>query len=362
LIPWPLLLLPGALARDDGLCRAWRAAVETGVVVEGDLDEISGLAASHVQPGVLWVHNDAGGGSRVFALSNTGARLGAWSVLGATNTDWEDLAIGPCGGGGACSCLYIGDFGDNDLERATYVIWRVPEPEAGGVSSAQTAAAEALHFQYPDGPHDAETLLVAPDTGEVLVLTKAQGRRTGVYAFPEAPPRPSTAADPTTLISVTTLFLENAAGDSESVTGGVVSPRGSRIFLRSDTDVYLFAGSAGGTLSSVLATSVVRLPAPPAGGNAEALGISADGLTLHLVGEGEHAPLYEVSCASFESDGLSGEDPLVECASDDDTGSEVQPTCGCQGKGEAALLLPLPWGFGLLRRARRRAAGRSTPA
>lgn len=350
------IIVPPALARQDGSCQAWLAAQDVGVLSNDALSEVSGLAVSHQQSDLLWMHNDAGDEPLLYALRRNGEWLGSFYVLGAYAQDWEDLALGPCLSGSDCSCLYIGDFGDNEKSRSTRLVWRVPEPEVNEVaSSAQTAAAEALYFVYPDGNHDAEALLVHPETGELLVLTKDQGDRTGVYAFPDTPPAPSSADAPTELQKIATLDIEDSDGENDSITGGVVSPGGMRVFLRSDQEIHLFSGESGQTIGELLATEPVRLPAPPDAGNAEAIGISADGQTLHIVGEGIHATLYEVDCVSYDPAPGDTADPLVSCDPETPAVTDPLPTCGCSDKSDSAAfllpLLPLP----LLRRSRKRA-------
>ena len=75
------------------------------------------------------------------------------------------MARGPCQGGDAAggSCLYFGDMGDNRESRSYCAVYRVREPAA--MTSGLEVAAEALPFQYPDGSHNAEALLVHPVTG-----------------------------------------------------------------------------------------------------------------------------------------------------------------------------------------------------
>ena len=45
---------------------------------------------------------------------------GRVAVTGATVSDWEDLALGSCGG---ASCLYIGDIGDNGARRKSITVF-----------------------------------------------------------------------------------------------------------------------------------------------------------------------------------------------------------------------------------------------
>lgn len=344
-----LLLLPLALAREDGTCGAWRAAEELGRADSDELIEVSGLAASHRDPGLLWLHNDHGGDAALHAASLTGTDQGRFEVIGVENQDWEDLALGPCPTDGVepCACLYLGDIGDNDLTRGGGEIQRFAEPEATGTGGwAQISALDSMAFDYPDGPHDAETLLVHPETGEVLVLTK--GETTGVYAFPTVPP--GTGTEPATLTLSTTFSLADTGAVDPVVTGGAVSPRGYRVVLRTDEDLALFTGPFGATLEETLRREPVLLPTPPPGAG-EAVAWSPDGRRLYLVGEGEHPTVHTVDCASFTPDGEDPWDPLVDCV----------PGCGCAGGGRAgarAALLALMAALGL----RWRGAGGRVPA
>ena len=138
-------------AVDPGTCEV----VARSSVLPAEVRETSGLARSTRDPGRFWTHNDAGNEPVLFVLDESGALTQTVRVTGATLEDWEDVEAAPCPDGGAC--LYIGDIGDNDGERAHVTVYRVAEPEPG-VSA--TAPAEALHARFPDGARDAEALFV----------------------------------------------------------------------------------------------------------------------------------------------------------------------------------------------------------
>ena len=70
-------------------------AVQAGVIRSELMREISGIVASRQNPGVLWVHNDSGDRPRIYAIDTKGDLLGICNVGGATERDWEDIAIGP---------------------------------------------------------------------------------------------------------------------------------------------------------------------------------------------------------------------------------------------------------------------------
>ena len=148
---------------------------QSGLIDNPALVEASGLARGAANAGVFWSHNDSGNDALLFALDSTGASRGTVRVTGATNTDWEAIASGPCESG---SCLYIGDVGDNKARRAEVTLWRVREPLP---SDTATAQATQLDFRYPDGPHDVEAMWVAPDTTVWLVTKRPLRTRRGNF-------------------------------------------------------------------------------------------------------------------------------------------------------------------------------------
>ena len=100
--------------------------------------------------------------------------------------DAEDLAAGPDGS------LWVGDIGDNDQRRSTVAVIVVP-PRGEPV----------LHrLTYPDGPHDAEALLVDA-RGVPTVVTKERRVRPGSTS----PKGRSRGEGPTPLVHVADLAL-----------------------------------------------------------------------------------------------------------------------------------------------------------
>jgi hypothetical protein len=188
--------------------------------VVGELDtriEASGLAASPSRSGVYYTHGDEGDPAVVYSFDD-GGLLGEHSV-DADNVDWEDLAAAPCPDYG--DCLYIGDIGDNDGSRDGIAVIVIREPTE---RRDHRNPVETYHAAYPDGPHDAEALLVHPCTGELYVVTQEP---TTVYKF-----RPVADHEPE-LEPIATL-----SGDR--ITGGAWDPDGERLALRTDGAIYLW--------------------------------------------------------------------------------------------------------------------------
>jgi hypothetical protein len=259
------------------LCGALRVRT-SGRVTAPDATELSGLVASASQPGVLWSHNDSGDRARIFALRADGSLIASLDVPGAEATDWEDIAVGPGGD------LLLADIGDNAKQRANVDVYRVPEPHlADGPST--TAAATRLRLTYPDGAHDAETLLADRATGEVVVVTKQLDGRSGVYVT-RAPARGASVEG--TLRRTGTLRL----GIGGLATAGDVSADGRIVAVRTYTALYVWARRPGATLAATLArTPCVGRAALFREGQGESLALGRDGRSFYTVPEGAPATL-----------------------------------------------------------------------
>ena len=233
------------------------------------LSEGSGLALSQRVPGRLWTHNDSGK-PVLFALDTRGVVTGTIAISGAKVGDWEAIAVGPCGAG---TCLYIGDIGDNNARREHITIYRVPEPDA---VSGTVKVAEALHATYPDGPHNAETLLVGGD-GRLHIVTKEEKGAAGIYRFPTAL-KPGVTSELERVGSPS-----SKPGDQSRITDGAVSPDGQWAVLRTRSSLTFYRASdlLAGQWRAASRVDLAPLKEPQ--GEGVALGNDA---TVFLAGEG----------------------------------------------------------------------------
>jgi hypothetical protein len=234
------------------------------------LPEGSGIAASRRSPGRFWTHNDSGG-PVLFALDSTGAVVGQIRVPGTQVDDWEAVAVGPCPSG---SCIYLGDIGDNDAERREIVIHRLPDPAD---ASGAVAGAELFRVRYPDGAHNAESLLITPE-GDVLIVTKGDTGPVRLYRLPAD-------AKPGTRVTLQAIGKPRPAGgrNGDRITDGAVSPSGAWVALRTKTAVLLYrtADLLSGDWREAGRVSLAGLGEPQGEGIA-----FGDEQTLYLVGEG----------------------------------------------------------------------------
>jgi hypothetical protein len=245
-----------------------------------DLVEASGVVFSPGQDSVLWVHNDSD--DRLYALDRRGALLARVSLPGDRPRDWEDMAAGPCAGGG--SCLYLADIGDNDAVRPSVTVLRVPEP---GLADNRTAEPERFQFRYPGGPRDAEALFLLH--GRIHIVSKGRGSPISLYRAP-ADLQPGI-----TMLEQVRAFTGMVAQLPDQVTGADASPDGRWVALRtySYLDLYQVQGD------SLPAAATVRVSLTPLREpQGEGVAINAAGEIL-LVSErarGRPAPLSYLRC------------------------------------------------------------------
>jgi hypothetical protein len=270
-------------------CPTFADGVELGKLQKTAINEASGIAESRKTPGVFFVHNDSGDGARVFAVGSDGKDLGTFVLGGAGAIDWEDMAIGPGPTPGE-SYLYAGDIGDNPSTRPNVKIYRAVEPKVDPNAAPTTttlAGVETFTLSYPDGAHDAETLLVDPVTSDLFIVVKANGMSPVFRAK-----APLSTGGPIVLDQVATLvFGSGALPGGTQTTAGDVSANGEWIAVRTYGSAFLWRRPTGSSVGEALAGPPCPIPLrfEPQG---EALGFLVDGSGYVTVSEGVNQPLY----------------------------------------------------------------------
>lgn len=256
-------------------------------VRERALDEVSGLDAGIRSPRAWWLHNDSGDLPRVFAVGRTGRTLGVFRLAGADAVDWEAMDVGP-GPRPGVSYLYLGDIGDNDARRAEVTVYRVPEPRVATGGGTLTGV-ETLRLAYPDGPRDAEALVVDPRSGALLLIEKREeGGPAAVYRAPGGI-RPGVL---TTLRRSGTMRLGN--GLVNAVTAADLSRDGARLAVRTYGSVYLWQRSPRRSVEATLRALPCRGPTPLEL-QGEAVAFRPDGRSYATVAEGPRPSLHLVA-------------------------------------------------------------------
>ncbi len=269
------------------------SGIQTGTIASASIAEASGIAASHLNPNVLWTHNDSGNPANIFPMTPAGANLGTYSVTGATNTDWEDIAIGP-GPVNGTQYIYVGDIGDNNAVRTSINVYRMVEPVVSDTQapiSTSIAGAAKITLAYPtvndpqgnpQGPQDAESLFVDPLTRDIYIVTKRLAVK-HVYK----------AAYPQATSGTTTVTLVATLNNSNWITAADISPDGNEIIMRAGATNtgLMYIRPAGGTISDAFATTPISIPLLSEV-QGEAIGFDPLGRGYYTTSEGVGAPIH----------------------------------------------------------------------
>ncbi len=264
----------------------YNEAKQLGTITEKSLAEISGLAASRLSPSVFWLHNDSGDKARLYAVDAKGKLVAKVDVTGAENKDWEDIASGP--GADGKPALYIADTGNNSGKRDDLKIYRVREPRLGSEKKSTTETAETFPFSYPDGNHDCEAILVDPMNGQIYLITKTLKSDCAVYRFP----LPLKAGQKVVVEKVGGQKIKSIA-QLRMVTGGAVSPDGSRVAIRTYFGAFELQRTKGKAFGTIFdhEPTVITVPLMS---QAEAIAYSTDSKSILLTSEKLPAPIYQL--------------------------------------------------------------------
>lgn len=266
----------------NGLSDQFETTPELSPITPGIIDEASGLAASVTMPGYLWTVQDSGQPNSLYLVSKDGRNIKQYPIPGSTNHDWEEVAIGP-GPDNGVSYAYIADIGNNNQPvTPTNTIYRIPEITGIDGSFSQNAL-QKITFSYPDGPRDAEALIVDPVTKDIFVLSKElQGTNIYRLAFPQSTKDVIVAEKVGTVPGV--LFA----------TAATISRDGSEIMVRTYTNgfipaVYYWKRSNGETVGQTLVKSANKTLTVASEPQGEAICFENDGKGFYTLSEKSNA-------------------------------------------------------------------------
>jgi len=189
--------------------------------------------------------------------------------------------------------IYIADIGDNKSNRQMIEVYTIPEPSE--LADQASVKFHRYDFQYPDGAHDAETLLIEPTTHRMYIVTKVAKGTGGFYAAPEEASREGTNQ------------LTKMADAPAGVTDGTFMPDGQQVVLRSYVDV---ATVAWGDKPNV----VGRAAMPLAQGESVAVGPS--GTDLLVGSEGKNSVVYQTQVPPRKAAATTTPTPTAAAAAD----------------------------------------------
>lgn len=255
------------------------------------MNEISGIAASGILDDIYYVHNDSGDTSRFFAITPKGNIRSVIYFKGDPEeklgvADCEDIAVGP-GPAAGKSYVYMGDIGDNKGDRKYITVYRLEEKKnwIGGKDSIINATAVPVHLKYPDGPRDAEAMMVDPVEKLIYIVSKRTDSVT-VYTSPLQ----YKANDTVTLTKRTKLFFRGFR-PLKWITAGDISKDGKQILLKNYDHVYYWKRNdnepAWQTMRGKPAELHYKMEK-----QGEAIGFTPDGKGYYTTSEGVFAPIY----------------------------------------------------------------------
>ena len=259
------------------------------------MDEISGIAASGLNNNIYYIHNDSGDTSRFFAIKPDGELKSTIYFKGDEKEklgvkDCEDIAVGP-GPVKGKSYVYLGDIGDNRAVRKYLTVYRMQEKPEWATDGHSAGDAVPIHLKYPDGPRDAETLMVDPIEKLLYIVSKREDS-VKVYTSP-LNYKPN---DTVTLTKRATLFFPGVKL-FKWITAGDISKDGQRVLIKSYTKVYYWKRPANEPIWKTIQRKPRELPYLEEK-QGEAIGFTPDGKGYYTTSEGVYSPIYYYSIPS----------------------------------------------------------------
>jgi len=207
-----------------------------------DYNELSGIAASQKNPGILYMHSDSRNAPIV--LSNAlGQDLGKIILDGQSSLDPEDIAVGP-GPEAGKSYIYFGDIGDNNSTRGSITVYRFEEPlidHPDAATEIHISQLAKIVLKYPTSAYNAETLLIDPLTKDIFIASKEVNRST-IYR----------AAYPQSETTTNTMEAVLEMRFFDLFTSGDISMDGKEIILRDKGQLWYWTRSSGQSLVDAL--------------------------------------------------------------------------------------------------------------
>jgi hypothetical protein len=268
-------------------------------IKDARITESSGLAGDS-DGNVYWTVNDSGDRGVAYGIGLDGKVQGTLNFR-AHPQDVEAVAV-------YGDRLYVADIGDNSRQRSSVRVYFFKNPSANGL----TVTYHAYDFRYPDGPHNAETLLV-DDSGRLFIVTK--GRKASIYEAPLRPRRQGVNE------------LERVGAAPSNVTDGTFLPGGERIALLTFSSVEVIDATSYEVVASA------PIPDQP---QAESLTLSLDEMSLLVGSEGKKSKVYSMPVPSEATP-----TPTAEPSTDPDSESDVPEEEASTIQGQQGTLLAI---------------------
>lgn len=126
------------------MANCYLASNKQYTVAQVNIRELSGIVASHHAPELFWGLADSGNPPALVVFRINGEILAQFSVKGAQNMDWEDIARDGQGH------LFIGDIGNNRNTREYLTIYQIKEPLLSQDQPTSLAVEKTIHVRFPE--------------------------------------------------------------------------------------------------------------------------------------------------------------------------------------------------------------------
>ena len=257
------------------------------------ISESSGLALSMKHDDLVYTMNDEGGsGAKVYAVqASTGEVVGTTDIGDLPIEDPEAIAVDADG------TVWLGDLGDNDLQRDDIAIYAFPEP---GPGEHAASGVSRYGVTLPGGPQNVEGLLVHPQTDAVYIVSKNEDGNGRIFELPDLRPGGTVQA--------------REVGEApEGVTDATFTHSGQWAVLRTEEDLWLYDPT---TWEAVGQADTPKLE------QGESVTVERGDQTVLLGSEGENSPIVRVPLPN-----ASGPVPIADNGGgdgdDDDDGSST---------------------------------------
>lgn len=248
-----------------------------GNVSAKNIREASGIAASVPLKGCYWTHNDSGNEPEVYLLNSKAELISTVTLDGVSNRDWEDIAegIGPVKGK---YYVYVGDIGDNAASRKHIRIYRFAEPTKLPAAHVLITP-DILTLKFPDGPRDAETLMIDPIGKQIYILSKRE-KEISLYKAGQLLFKDGDKVVLEKLIQLPYTWI----------TSGDISKDGHHIVIKTLTTVYYWHRNTNESVEAAMSKPAKELPYVVEK-QGEGIAILPGNSGYVTISEGKHAPL-----------------------------------------------------------------------
>lgn len=237
-------LLACQRARSNETATGFETTPQEYTLSNPKLNEVSGIADSKANPGYCWVQQDSGNPPAIELLKHDGSYGKVIRLAHVVNRDWEDVVLST-GPKPVTQYLYIAETGDNLLVYPDYAIYRFEEPLA---STDTVPHVDRIAFFYPDGSHNAEAILVDPESKDIYIITKTE-IRSKVFRLKY----PYSTTQMNRVEEVGTLGFNYAVS-------AAIAPGGKEIVVKTYDAIYYYLRAAGESIEQAFRKEPVKLP------------------------------------------------------------------------------------------------------